>query len=158
MLVEEMGEAYPILVEHQTAISAALADEEARFSETLNQGMELLKGELGQLQGDTLPGDTAFKLYDTYGFPVDLTADVARELGLKVDQEGFDKAMEAQRERGRAATSFSTNLGQKVHVSEPVEFIGYDNLDGPAEVIAVFNEQGDGGPIAIRRSGHCGYR
>ena len=102
VLVEEMGEAYPILVEHQAAISAALADE-ARFSETLNQGMELLKRELGQLQGDTLPGDTAFKLYDTYGFPVDLTADVARELGLKVDQEGFDKAMEAQREQGSSS-------------------------------------------------------
>ena len=154
VLVEEMGEAYPILVEHQAAISAALADEEARFSETLNQGMELLKRELGQLQGDTLPGDTAFKLYDTYGFPVDLTADVARELGLKVDQEGFDKAMEAQRERGRAATSFSTNLGQKVHVSEPVEFIGYDNIDGPAEVIAVFNEQGDA--VAQLQSGEAG--
>ena len=143
VLVEEMGEAYPILAEQEPAISSALADEEARFSETLNQGMDLLKAELGQLQGDTLPGDTAFKLYDTYGFPVDLTADVARELGLKVDQEGFDEAMEAQRERGRAATSFSTTLGQKVHVSEPVEFIGYQQLEGASQVIAVFNSEGD---------------
>lgn len=143
VLVEEMGEAYPILAEQESAISSALADEEVRFSETLNQGMDLLKAELGQLQGDTLPGDTAFKLYDTYGFPVDLTADVARELGLKVDQEGFDEAMEAQRERGRAATSFSTTLGQKVHVSEPVEFIGYQHLEGATQVIAVFNSEGD---------------
>ena len=143
VLVEEMGEAYPILAEQESAISSALADEEVRFSETLNQGMDLLKAELGQLRGDTLPGGTAFKLYDTYGFPVDLTADVARELGLKVDQEGFDEAMEAQRERGRAATSFSTTLGQKVHVSEPVEFIGYQHLEGATQVIAVFNSEGD---------------
>ena len=154
VLVEEMGEAYPILVQQESTISAALADEEARFSTTLNQGMELLKGELGELQGDTLPGHTAFKLYDTYGFPVDLTADVARELGLKVDQEGFDQAMEAQRERGRAATSFGTNLGQKIHVSEPVEFTGYDKLEGAARVIAVFDEQGDS--VAELQSGEVG--
>ena len=143
VLVAEMGAAYPLLSEQESVISAALADEEARFSETLNQGMELLKRELGQMKGDTLPGDTAFKLYDTYGFPVDLTADVARELGLKVDQEGFDEAMEAQRQRGRAATSFSTTLGQKVHVSEPVEFVGYEQLDTRSNVIAVFNAEGD---------------
>ena len=77
----------------------ALADEEARFSETLTQGMELLKKELGGVSGDVLPGDVAFKLYDTYGFPVDLTADVARELNMSVDQAGFDEAMEAQRAR-----------------------------------------------------------
>ena len=154
VLVEEMGEAYPILVQQESTISAALADEEARFSTTLNQGMELLKGELGELQGDTLPGHTAFKLYDTYGFPVDLTADVARELGLKVDQEGFDQAMEAQRQRGRAATSFGTNLGQKIHVSEPVEFTGYDKLEGAARVIAVFDEQGDS--VAQLKSGEVG--
>ena len=143
VLVAEMGAAYPLLSEQESVISAALEDEEARFSETLNQGMELLKREFGQMKGDTLPGDTAFKLYDTYGFPVDLTADVARELGLKVDQEGFDEAMEAQRQRGRAATSFSTTLGQKVHVSEPVEFVGYEQLDTRSNVIAVFNAEGD---------------
>ena len=143
VLVAEMGAAYPLLSEQESVISAALEDEEARFSETLNQGMELLKREFGQMKGDTLPGDTAFKLYDTYGFPVDLTADVARELGLKVDQEGFDEAMEAQRQRGRAATSFSTTLGQKVHVSEPVEFVGYERLDTRSNVIAVFNAEGD---------------
>ena len=143
VLVAEMGAAYPLLSDQESLISAALADEEARFSETLNQGMELLKRELGQMKGDTLPGDTAFKLSDTYGFPVDLTADVARELGLKVDQQGFDEAMEAQRQRGRAATSFSTTLGQKVHVSEPVEFVGYEQLETSSNVIAVFNAEGD---------------
>ena len=143
VLVDEMGEAYPLLAQHEQAVTQALAEEEARFSETLNQGMELLKGELGQVSGDTLPGDVAFKLYDTYGFPVDLTADVARELGLQVDQKGFDDAMEAQRARGRASTSFSTSLGQKISVKQSVDFLGYEALDSSASVLAVFDINGD---------------
>ncbi len=143
VLVDEMGEAYPLLVQHEQAVTTALAEEEARFSETLNQGMELLKGELGQVSGDTLPGNVAFKLYDTYGFPVDLTADVARELGLQVDQKGFDDAMEAQRARGRASTSFSTSLGQKISVKQSVEFLGYEELNSSASVLAVFDINGD---------------
>ena len=143
VLVDEMGEAYPLLLQHEQAVTTALAEEEARFSETLNQGMELLKGELGQVSGDTLPGDVAFKLYDTYGFPVDLTADVARELGLQVDQKGFDDAMEAQRARGRASTSFSTSLGQKISVKQSVDFLGYEELDSRANVLAVFDINGD---------------
>ena len=143
VLVDEMGEAYPLLLQHEQAVTTALAEEEARFSETLNQGMELLKGELGQVSGDTLPGDVAFKLYDTYGFPVDLTADVARELGLQVDQKGFDDAMEAQRARGRASTSFSTSLGQKISVKQSVDFLGYEELDSIANVLAVFDINGD---------------
>ena len=143
VLVDEMGEAYPLLAQHEQAVTHALAEEEARFSETLNQGMELLKGELGQVSGDTLPGDVAFKLYDTYGFPVDLTADVARELGLQVDQKGFDDAMEAQRARGRASTSFSTSLGQKISVKQSVDFLGYEALDSSASVLAVFDINGD---------------
>jgi alanyl-tRNA synthetase len=90
-----------------------------------------------------LPGDVAFKLYDTYGFPVDLTADVARELGLQVDQKGFDDAMEAQRARGRASTSFSTSLGQKISVKQSVDFLGYEALDSSASVLAVFDINGD---------------
>jgi alanyl-tRNA synthetase len=143
VLVDEMGEAYPLLAQHERAVTNALAEEEARFSETLNQGMELLKGELNQVKGDTLPGEIAFKLYDTYGFPVDLTADVARELGLQVDQEGFDEAMEAQRARGRASTSFSTSLGQKISVKQSVDFLGYEQLDSKAHVLAVFDINGD---------------
>ena len=143
VLVDEMGEAYPLLAQHEQAVTHALAEEEARFSETLNQGMELLKGELGQVSGDTLPGDVAFKLYDTYGFPVDLTADVARELGLQVDQKGFDDSMEAQRARGRASTSFSTSLGQKISVKQSVDFLGYEALDSSARVLAVFDINGD---------------
>lgn len=143
VLVDEMGDAYPLLAQHEQAVTTALAQEESRFSETLSQGMELLKGELGQVSGDTLPGDVAFKLYDTYGFPVDLTADVARELGLQVDQKGFDDAMEAQRARGRASTSFSTSLGQKISVKQSVDFLGYEELISNASVLAVFDINGD---------------
>lgn len=143
VLVEEMGQAYPLLAERADDVTRALADEEARFSETLNQGMELLKKELGDVSGKTLPGDVAFKLYDTYGFPVDLTADVARELNMEVDQAGFDEAMDAQRARGRAATSFATSLGQKISVKEKVEFCGYEHLSNEATVLAVFDSEGD---------------
>lgn len=143
ILVEEMGQAYPLLAERADDVTRALADEEARFSETLNQGMELLKKELGDVSGKTLPGDVAFKLYDTYGFPVDLTADVARELNMEVDQAGFDEAMDAQRARGRAATSFATSLGQKISVKEKVEFCGYEHLSNEATVLAVFDSEGD---------------
>ena len=143
VLVEEMGQAYPLLAERADDVTRALADEEARFSETLNQGMDLLKKELGDVSGKTLPGDVAFKLYDTYGFPVDLTADVARELNMEVDQAGFDEAMDAQRARGRAATSFATSLGQKVSVKEKVEFCGYEHLSNEATVLAVFDSEGD---------------
>ena len=143
VLVEEMGDAYPLLSERADEVVKALADEEARFSETLNQGMALLKKELGDVSGTTLPGDVAFKLYDTYGFPVDLTADVARELNMEVDQAGFDVAMEEQRARGRAATSFSTSLGQKISVKDKVEFCGYEQLANNAQVIAVFDSEGE---------------
>ncbi len=143
VLVEEMGSAYPLLIEQADEVSRALADEEARFSETLNQGMELLKKELGEVSGSTLPGDIAFKLYDTYGFPVDLTADVARELNMDVDQAGFDQAMGAQRARGRAATSFSTSLGQKISVKQKVDFRGYQSLNSNASALAVFDQNGD---------------
>ena len=89
-LIQEMGEAYPTLVEHRDEIVQVLAREEARFAETLNQGMDLLNDTIGELQGKEIPGDVVFQLYDTYGFPVDLTADVARERGLVVDMAGFE--------------------------------------------------------------------
>lgn len=143
VLVEEMGDAYPLLNERADQVVNALAEEEARFSETLNQGMTLLKKELGEVSGTTLPGAVAFKLYDTYGFPVDLTADVARELNMDVDHAGFEAAMEEQRARGRAATSFSTSLGQKISVKDKVEFCGYSQLSNQAQVIAVFDSAGE---------------
>ena len=101
-LVQEMGDAYPILVDKEKEIVQAIEEEEHRFGETLNQGMILLKGELEKIGSKDLPGETAFKLYDTYGFPLDLTKDVLRELDRNLDEAGFDRAMEAQREKGRA--------------------------------------------------------
>ena len=112
VLVDEMGEAYPLLAERADDVMRALAEEEARFSETLTQGMELLKKELGGVSGMCCPVTSLFKLYDTYGFPVDLTADVARELNMSVDHAGFDEAMEAQRARGRASPVSPPALGK----------------------------------------------
>ncbi len=142
VLVEEMGEAYPILAEQQRHVEDVLRSEEARFSETLTQGMALLKNHIETLQGNTLSGDVVFQLYDTYGFPADLTADVARERNLEVDMAGFETAMEAQRSRGRAAASFSTSLAQRVSVASAVDFLGYEGVSEKAEVEALFDLEG----------------
>ena len=141
-LVEEMGEAYPILVEHRDEIVQVLAREEARFAETLNQGMELLNDTIDGLEGREIPGDLVFQLYDTYGFPVDLTADVARERGFTVDMDGFEAAMEAQRARGRAAAKFDARLGQRIHTDGKVTFTGYTEVTGESRVTGLFDEEG----------------
>ena len=142
-LVQEMGDAYPILVDKEKEIVQAIEEEEHRFGETLNQGMILLKGELEKIGSKDLPGETAFKLYDTYGFPLDLTKDVLRELDRNLDEAGFDRAMEAQREKGRASAGFSANLGQKITVSSPVEFLGYEDTRANMEVLALFDLDGE---------------
>jgi alanyl-tRNA synthetase len=141
-LAAEMGDAYPIIRERAAEVESALLREEQRFAETLSQGMELLDRNISTLAADVIPGDLVFQLYDTYGFPVDLTADVARERGLSVDMAGFETAMEAQRQRGRAAAQFSASLGQRVHTSGRVEFLGYSAFEQEANVIALFDEQG----------------
>ena len=105
-LVEEMGEAYPELAKAQAHVEKVLKKEEERFAETLDQGMEILETAIGELKGKQIPGEVVFKLYDTYGFPVDLTADIARERDLTVDEEGFETAMGQQRDRARAASKF----------------------------------------------------
>ncbi len=142
-LVQEMGDAYPILVDKEMEIVQAIEEEEHRFGETLNQGMILLKAELEKIGSKDLPGETAFKLYDTYGFPLDLTKDVLRELDRNLDEAGFDRAMEAQREKGRASAGFSANLGQKITVSSPVVFLGYENTHANMEVLALFDLDGE---------------
>ena len=142
-LVQEMGDAYPILVDKKMEIVQAIEEEEHRFGETLSQGMILLKGELEKIGSRDLPGETAFKLYDTYGFPLDLTKDALRELDRNLDEAGFDRAMEAQREKGRASAGFSANLGQKITVSSPVEFLGYENTHAKMEVLALFDLDGE---------------
>ena len=142
VLVSEMGEAYPVLIQRKAHIIEVLRAEEERFSETLAQGMTLLDSAIADLEEDILPGEVIFKLYDTYGFPADLTADVARERNLAVDMNGFEAAMEAQRARGRAAGSFSSSLGQRVAIPSSVTFTGYESDDGTAEVEALFTLEG----------------
>jgi alanyl-tRNA synthetase len=139
-LAQEMGEAYPILRERQAQVTATLRREETRFRETLSQGMELLEKTIAGLGDKTIPGDVAFKLYDTYGFPVDLTQDVARERGLNVDMVGFDRAMDAQRERARAASRFDAGMVTRIHVDRAVDFSGYDRLEDEAEIIALYRQ------------------
>src|SRR6202022_1434322 len=114
-----------------------LAQEENRFAETLTTGMALLDAEAAKLTSSVIPGETVFRLYDTYGFPLDLTADVARERGLTIDQAGFDSAMEAQRGRARAASKFGTDLRESVKLPGRTEFSGYDHLAGRGKITAL---------------------
>jgi alanyl-tRNA synthetase len=139
-LVAEMGAAYPELAEAQAHVERVLLNEEQRFAETLAQGMRLLDEALADLRGRELPGEVVFRLYDTYGFPVDLTADVARARGLAIDQAGFEAAMEAQRGRARAASKFSRAGGSELQVAGRSEFTGYDQVESPARVIALLRE------------------
>jgi len=136
-LVAEMGEAYPELRKSEAHVVKVLRQEEERFAETLENGMELLETAIRKLKGKTIPGDTVFKLYDTYGFPVDLTADIARERGLGIDQAGFESAMESQRERGRAASRFGVDLRGQATPEHDSEFTGYDSLKGEGRVLSI---------------------
>ena len=143
-LAQEMGDAYPVLREQEQHISDALAKEEQRFSETLSQGMELLNASIADLKGDVIPGDVAFRLYDTYGFPVDLTADVARERNLSVDMDGFEVAMEEQRNRARSAAKFDATLSQRIRLDSKAEFLGYEETEGKGQVVNLFLLAADG--------------
>ncbi len=136
-LVDEMGEAYPELTKAQGQIEKVLKLEEERFSETLDQGMKILESAIADLKGRELPGETVFKLYDTYGFPADLTADIARERQLTIDTTGFEQAMAAQRERARSASQFGVDYAASVEVDVASEFTGYDHVDGQAKVVAL---------------------
>jgi len=127
-LAREMGSYYGELISGEARATQVLAQEESRFAETLTTGMALLDAEAAKLQSNVIPGETVFRLYDTYGFPLDLTADVARERGLSIDQAGFDAAMEAQRGRARAASKFGTDLRDSVKLSGKTDFLGYDRL------------------------------
>jgi alanyl-tRNA synthetase len=142
-LVEQMGEAYPELREKQATVEAALRAEEERFAETLDQGMRIFDEVAARSSGE-IPGADAFRLYDTYGFPVDLTADMARERGMGVDMAGFEAAMEKQREQARAASKFASagTLSADVVASlSPTEFIGYEDLESEQlKIIALLRE------------------
>ena len=127
-LAAEMGDAYPQLVERADAVAATLAQEEARFAETLDQGMRILETSIAGLSGKTIPGEVVFQLYDTYGFPYDLTADIARERGLELDTAGFDAAMQAQRERARAASHFGNVDTSHAISGEALAALGHEQV------------------------------
>ena len=137
-LVKAMGEAYPELAKAQTQIERVLLQEEEQFAKTLDKGLALLEQDIKALTGTVIPGETVFTLYDTYGFPVDLTNDIARERGLTLDQEGYEKAMEAQRERARASSKFGVDYNEGLTIEGATEFTGYDQFEATEVVKAVF--------------------
>jgi len=139
-LIEVMGTAYPELEANKARIEAALIKEEEQFAKTLEQGLKLLEGELTQLKGSIIPGEIVFKLYDTYGFPVDLTADIARERDLSIDEAGFEKEMAAQRQRAREAGKFAVDYNSIVKVEDETEFSGYDATEGQGQIIAIYKD------------------
>ena len=137
-LDQEMGDAYPELRQHRGHVERVLKTEEQRFAETLEQGMRILEDAIGKMKGDTIDGKTVFKLYDTYGFPADLTADVAREKDLHIDQDGFDVEMEAQRSRARASSQFSAVSDNfNLDAYPPSKFLGYEKHAAAAKVVAI---------------------
>jgi alanyl-tRNA synthetase len=153
VLESEMGAAYPELTQRRAHAERVLAHEEARFAETLITGMALLDEVMRGMSGTVIDGATVFKLYDTYGFPVDLTADVAREHNLTIDQAGFEAAMDAQRERARAASRFGVDLRGGTKVDSRTQFQGYDSLAGESLVVALLK---GGAAVAELNSGESG--
>lgn len=139
-LIEVMGDAYPELAAQQSRIEAQLLKEEEQFAKTLEQGLKLLEGELAQLKGNVIPGETVFKLYDTYGFPTDLTADIARERDLTIDEAGFEVEMAAQRQRARDAGKFAVDYNSIVKVEGETQFDGYDATQGQGQIVAIYKD------------------
>ncbi|MDG1255771.1 MAG: alanine--tRNA ligase, partial [Glaciecola sp.] len=136
-LAEQMGEAYPELVDQLPVIEKVLRVEEEQFSKTLERGMNILTQSLTELDGTVIPGDVVFKLYDTYGFPADLTADVAREQNFTIDEAGFTDAMQAQRARAQQASNFGTDYNETLKITHNTEFTGYDKTQDQANVVEI---------------------
>ncbi|MGB5606460.1 MAG: alanine--tRNA ligase [Gammaproteobacteria bacterium] len=137
-LCSEMGAAYPDLKDNQAHVERILKLEEERFAETLEQGMRILDDDLAQIAGSEIPGETVFKLYDTYGFPMDLTADIARERGLSIDTDGFNRAMDAQRDRARSASQFAAVASGQLDIEGSTAFTGYEHLRDTSRITALF--------------------
>ncbi|WP_409317110.1 alanine--tRNA ligase [Pseudomonas sp. KCJK9016] len=174
-LVAEMGDAFPELKSQQAHIERVLKAEEEQFAKTLEQGLKILEQDLAELKGDVVPGDVVFKLYDTYGFPMDLTADIARERSLTIDEVGFEREMEAQRVRARSASSFGLDYNRLVKVDVDTEFTGYHATSGSAKVVALYKDgqsvdvlsEGQEGVVVLNQTpfyaesggqvGDCGY-
>jgi alanyl-tRNA synthetase len=161
-LVKEMGDAYPELAAARATVEKALRLEEERFAETLEQGLRILDDGLNALRTDTIPGELIFRLYDTYGFPTDLTRDVAMERNLKLDMDGFEKNMEEQRERARAASTFKAQEIGTVSVEQPTTFTGYERLTDEGKVLDLTSgstlasvkelKQGEAGNVVLDRT------
>ncbi|WP_447651512.1 alanine--tRNA ligase [Pseudomonas abietaniphila] len=159
-LVVEMGEAFPELKSQQAHIERVLKAEEEQFAKTLEQGLKILEQDLAELKGTVVPGDVVFKLYDTYGFPMDLTGDIARERNLTLDEAGFEREMDAQRERARSASSFGMDYNSLVKVDVATEFTGYSATAGEAKVVALYKEgvaveqlsEGEDGVVILDRT------
>lgn len=159
-LVAEMGEAFPELNSQQAHIERVLKAEEEQFAKTLEQGLRILEQDLAHLKGDVVPGDVVFKLYDTYGFPMDLTADIARERELTIDEAGFEREMDAQRERARSASAFGMDYNSLVKVDSATEFLGYEATEGQGKIIALYKDgqavdqlgEGEQGVVVLDRT------
>ncbi|MFO8152938.1 alanine--tRNA ligase [Thioalkalivibrio sp.] len=139
-LVATMGDAYPELAEGQENLQQVLMKEERKFHETLEKGVRILEEDLEHLEGSTIPGETIFLLYDTYGFPVDLTGDIARERGLDLDLDGFERAMEIQRSRARAASHFAAGGADTEELDLRTDFSGYDRLEDEGTILALLRD------------------
>jgi alanyl-tRNA synthetase len=159
-LCKEMGQAYPELVTGKDQVVRILRLEEERFAETLEQGMKLLDQAIAEMSGNQIAGETAFKLYDTYGFPVDLTADIARERDLTLDMEGFEQEMEVQRTRARAASQFVAVDESAITLEGTTDFVGYDRKEDSSTVIAIIQDdksvdtlgKGESGMVVLDRT------
>ncbi|WP_039916626.1 alanine--tRNA ligase [Cellvibrio mixtus] len=159
-LAEVMGDAYPELHKNQANIEKVLLQEEEQFEKTLDKGIAVLEDALGKLSGTEIPGKVVFTLYDTYGFPVDLTADIARERGLTIDQEGYEAAMAEQRARARAAGTFKVDYNAKGLDFPATEFLGYGSLTEQGKVVALVKDgqkverlvEGDYGVVVLDRT------
>ncbi|MBC7199096.1 MAG: alanine--tRNA ligase [Pseudomonas balearica] len=174
-LVAEMGGAFAELRQQQAHIERVLRSEEEQFAKTLEQGLRILEQDLASLEGSVIPGAVVFKLYDTYGFPVDLTNDIARERNLTLDEAGFEREMEAQRERARSASAFGMDYNSLVKIEGETEFRGYQTTRDAGKVVALFKEgmsvqkltAGEEGVVVLDRTpfyaesggqvGDCGY-
>ncbi|MBD8825878.1 alanine--tRNA ligase [Pseudomonas sp. CFBP 13602] len=152
-LVAEMGDAFPELKGQQAHIERVLKAEEEQFAKTLEQGLKILEQDLAELKGSVVPGDVVFKLYDTYGFPMDLTGDIARERELTLDEAGFEREMNAQRERARSASSFGMDYNSLIKVDVPTVFLGYDATHGNGKVVALYK---DGVAVDVLKEGEEG--
>lgn len=139
-LVAEMGDAFPELKQQQAQIERVLKSEEEQFAKTLEQGLRILEADLAELSGTVIPGEVVFKLYDTYGFPMDLTADIARERELTVDEVGFEREMQAQRERARSASSFGIDYNSLIKVEGQTDFLGYTDLETSAQIVSLLKD------------------